>query len=182
MVVEMWRPQAVQPAACSVLWMHRCLRVFCALDASLLEGAGALLQQLPEGWWWWWCWRGSVGWRWGPSQQPACAKDASQSFSKGVAGGEERRSNYFHSVGGGACGVVVVVAVAVVVVVVLLLLLLLAADAWVGILDAYAVSATDYLRIQGFDTYEPLTFNSQEETQLPMVRQQMLLQALDWSP
>eukprot|EP00435_Cladocopium_sp_Y103_P059151 s631_g21.t1 len=45
-------------------------------------------------------------------------------------------------------------------------------------LGAYAVSATDYLRIQGFDIYEPLTFDTQEETQVPMVRQQMLMQAL----
>jgi len=47
-----------------------------------------------------------------------------------------------------------------------------------SVLGAFAVSATDYLRVQGYDIYEPLTFENVQQTQIPKVRQQMHMQAL----
>ena len=66
-------------------------------------------------------------------------------------------------------------------------------ELWAGagarsVLGAFAISATDYLRLEGLDVYEPLTFEQQHETQIPKVRQQMHMQALKrhcdrgWTP
>ena len=52
------------------------------------------------------------------------------------------------------------------------------AQATSSVLGAFAVSATDYLRVKGFDVYEPLTFEDERQTQVPQVRTQMHMQTL----